>query len=38
VPREWLAGSLWCLVSTGDEVLDFGPITALRRRLRYAAR
>ncbi len=38
VPKEWLAGSLRCLVSTGDEVLDFGPITALRRRLRYAAR
>jgi uncharacterized protein len=38
VPREWLAGTLRCLVSTGDEVLDFGPITALRRRLRYSAR
>ncbi len=38
VPKEWLAGSLRCLVSTGDDVLDFGPITALRRRLRYAAR
>jgi len=38
VPREWLAGSLRCMVSTGDEVLDFGPITALRRRLRFNAR
>ena len=34
IPREWLAGSLRCLVSTGDDVLDFGPLTGLRRRLR----
>ena len=35
LPREWLAGSLRCLVSTGDDVLDFGPLTSLRRRLRH---
>jgi uncharacterized protein len=35
-PRDWRAGCLRCLVSTGDEVLDFGPLTDLRRRLRYA--
>jgi uncharacterized protein len=34
VPKEWLASSLHCLVSTGDDVLDFGPLTGLRRRLR----
>jgi uncharacterized protein len=33
-PRDWRAGSLRCLVSTGDDVLDFGPLTDLRRRLR----
>jgi hypothetical protein len=36
VPEEWLTGSLHCLVSTGDEVLDFGPLSGLRRRLRYS--
>lgn len=34
VPSEWHRSSLRCLVSTGDDVLDFGPVTALRRRLR----
>jgi putative SbcD/Mre11-related phosphoesterase len=34
IPREWLGGSLRCLVSTGTEVLDFGPLTGLRQRLR----
>ena len=34
VPKEWLAAPLRCLVSTGCEVLDFGPLNALRRRLR----
>jgi metallophosphoesterase superfamily enzyme len=38
VPREWLAGSLRCLVSTGHEVLDFGPLPGLRRRLRRGLR
>jgi putative SbcD/Mre11-related phosphoesterase len=38
VPREWLAGSLHCLVSTGDDMLDFGPLTSLRRRLRSSIR
>jgi uncharacterized protein len=35
LPREWRAGSLRCLVSTGDEVLDFGPLAGLRRKLRH---
>jgi uncharacterized protein len=35
VPKEWLAAPLRCLVSTGREVLDFGPLAALRRRLRH---
>ncbi|MHB1556329.1 MAG: metallophosphoesterase [Isosphaeraceae bacterium] len=30
IPRDWLAGSLRCLASTGSEVLDFGPLAALR--------
>ena len=30
LPKEWLAGSLHCLVSTGNEVLDFGPLANLR--------
>jgi putative SbcD/Mre11-related phosphoesterase len=33
-PRDWIRDSLNCLVSTGNEVLDFGPITTLRRRFR----
>jgi uncharacterized protein len=35
LPREWGAGALRCLVSTGDEVLDFGPLAGLRRKLRH---
>ncbi len=35
VPKDWLAAGLRCLVSTGCEVLDFGPLDALRRRLRH---
>jgi uncharacterized protein len=35
LPKDWLAGSLRCLVSTGDEVLDFGPLASLRRKLRH---
>jgi putative SbcD/Mre11-related phosphoesterase len=35
LPREWRAGSLRCLVSTGDDVLDFGPLAGLRRKLRH---
>ncbi len=35
LPRHWHAGSLRCLVSTGDEVLDFGPLAGLRRKLRH---
>ena len=38
LPRDWLDGSLRCLVSTGDEVLDFGPVSRLRRRLQQEAR
>lgn len=30
IPRDWLASSLRCLASTGSEVLDFGPLAALR--------
>jgi uncharacterized protein len=33
VPREWLEIPLRCLVSTGDELLDFGPLPDLRSRL-----
>lgn len=31
IPRDWLASSLRCLASTGSEVLDFGPLDALRQ-------
>ena len=31
-PREWSAVPFRCLVSTGCEVLDFGPLAALRHR------
>ncbi len=34
LPEEWLAGSLRCLVVTGNAVLDFGPLVELRRRLK----
>ena len=34
VPRSWLAVPLTCLASTGSELLDFGPLTDLRRRMR----
>jgi putative SbcD/Mre11-related phosphoesterase len=34
VPKSWLAAPLRCLASTGSELLDFGPLTDLRRRLR----
>jgi putative SbcD/Mre11-related phosphoesterase len=34
VPKDWLGGSLRCLVGTGDEVLDFGPLAKLRHELR----
>jgi uncharacterized protein len=37
LPKEWRAGSLRCLVSTGDDVLDFGPLARLRRRPRRQA-
>jgi uncharacterized protein len=32
VPREWLGIPLRCIVSTGVELLDFGPLPELRRR------
>jgi putative SbcD/Mre11-related phosphoesterase len=38
VPREWLTIPLRCLASTGCEVLDFGPLTELRRRFRPTGR
>jgi uncharacterized protein len=34
VPRNWLTTSLRCLASTGSELLDFGPLTDLRRQIR----
>jgi putative SbcD/Mre11-related phosphoesterase len=34
LPKDWLRGSLRCLVGTGNEVLDFGPLAKLRRELR----
>jgi putative SbcD/Mre11-related phosphoesterase len=34
VPEEWLALPLRCFVSTGDDLLDFGALPDLRRRLR----
>jgi putative SbcD/Mre11-related phosphoesterase len=34
VPAEWLKTSLRCFASTGDELLDFGPLSNLRRSLR----
>jgi metallophosphoesterase superfamily enzyme len=38
VPRAWRAANLRCIVSTGDELLDFGPLDRLRQRLRSIAR
>lgn len=35
VPAEWRGQSLRCIVSTGSELLDFGPLVELRRRLRF---
>jgi len=35
LPQDWRAAPLRCLASTGDELLDFGPLPELRRRLRY---
>jgi uncharacterized protein len=34
VPRSWRSANLRCIVSTGDELLDFGPLGDLRRRLK----
>jgi uncharacterized protein len=31
VPREWLDASLRCIASTGSDLLDFGPLPAIRR-------
>ena len=36
VPREWLDESLRCIASTGSDLLDFGPLPAIRRRQRAA--
>ncbi len=33
VPRAWTAAKLRCVVSTGNDLLDFGPVSELRRRL-----
>jgi putative SbcD/Mre11-related phosphoesterase len=35
IPADWRTNSLRCLVSTGCELLDFGPLPELRRRLRF---
>jgi putative SbcD/Mre11-related phosphoesterase len=37
LPRGWLRAGFHCLASTGCELLDFGPLSSLRR-LRAAAR
>jgi len=37
VPADWRTVPLRCIASTGSELLDFGPIPALRRRLRHLA-
>jgi putative SbcD/Mre11-related phosphoesterase len=37
VPRSWRTANLRCIVSTGEELLDFGPINELRRRLMRVA-
>jgi putative SbcD/Mre11-related phosphoesterase len=37
VLRSWRTANLRCIVSTGDELLDFGPINELRRRLARSA-
>jgi uncharacterized protein len=34
LPAEWRGRSLCCIVSTGSELLDFGTLVELRRRLR----
>jgi putative SbcD/Mre11-related phosphoesterase len=38
LPTDWCAIPLRCVASTGSELLDFGPIPALRRRLRRLTR
>ncbi len=37
LPHDWRTAPLRCLASTGEELLDFGPLTDLRRRLRRPA-
>jgi len=37
IPADWRTARLRCIASTGSELLDFGPIPALRRRLRHLA-
>jgi uncharacterized protein len=34
LPEDWRTNSLRCIASTGCELLDFGPLLELRRRLR----
>jgi len=38
LPKDWCTIPLRCIASTGCELLDFGPIPALRHRLRRRAR
>ena len=35
IPADWLEGSLRCIASTGSELLDFGPLRALRRQVGF---
>jgi putative SbcD/Mre11-related phosphoesterase len=34
IPRRWLKAPLRCVASTGSELLDFGPLSELRKRFR----
>jgi uncharacterized protein len=31
IPPEWLDGALRCIASTGSDLLDFGPVSSIRR-------
>jgi metallophosphoesterase superfamily enzyme len=38
VPTDWRGNRLRCIASTGSELLDFGPLPDLRRRVRGRVR
>jgi hypothetical protein len=38
IPADWLERDLHCVASTGSELLDFGPLSAYRRRLTGSVR